>query len=397
LQQYPGDDGLRAELARDEIQLGAPEKALPDLQRIVAAQPDAIELRYTLAIALSAAGRYSEAIAHLDRIVEELPGYFLGWVALAEAHWGLVHHAEWQNAVERAWAISSSGPVSHRLRGDLWFLSGRLDEAQACYQRALAIHPRHYRAHVALGNLCSNRGQVDEAARHFATAWAIAPWDGVAQGSWAQFQETQGKPVDLDSLGEAARKVPHNRLALSLGRIWRYVRRDAERAREWFTFVAEQLPEEAQALAELGRLGLERGDADAALHWSERLVKLSPRHGGGWYSLAHAAARKGDVETARVAFAHAVELLPDQASVHQGYGLALLTAGRVEEAARELQRAVELAPEDGQYAFTLALGLEKAERLAEARAAAERARSRLPGAHPGLAELLARLAAAGAP
>lgn len=394
LQQHPDDAGLRVELAEDEIMMGAPEKAIPHLTEMVAAQPDALEVRRTLAYALNKAGRYTEAIAHVESILKVVPDYFLGWAALAEAYWGLVRIAEWQEAAERACKISSRGPVSQRLRGDLLFQLGRFEEAAACYESALAIHPRHYRAHVALGNLHSNAGQSAIAERHFQAALMIAPWDGSVQGNWAQFQEQTGHPLDLEKLSAAAREVPRSRLSLWLAQIYAHLRNDPQRAIEWLRFTVDHLPEEVQAYAELSRLYLQQNDVDSALQTAERLVTLSPRHGGGWYSLAHAAAHKADVDRAVVAFAHAVELHSQEANVHQGYGMTLLALGRAEEAKRALQRALELDPENATCALGLALALEATGSASEAREWGERARAGLPPGHPELAELLVRLGSA---
>jgi tetratricopeptide (TPR) repeat protein len=395
LQDYPGDPVLRAELAEDEIAIGAPEKALADLQQIVERDSESIEIRRTLAAALVRLGRYREAVVHLQRIAERAPGYFLAWAGLARAYRGLMRVSDWRTAVERACAISSSGPVSHCLRGDLLFHDGELAEAQACYDTALAIHPRHINAHVALGNLHANLGRTDLAAQHFTAAIDIAPWDGEVQGNWAQFQETSGHRLDLASLGEAARSLPHSRLSLSLGRIWSYVRRDPAQAHEWFAFTVEHLPEEVQALAELSRLDLERDDGASALRTSTLLVELSPDHGGGWYSLGHAAARCHDADRALSAFARAAELLPQEAGVRHGHGVALLSVGRVDEAIAELQRTIELDPESGESALALARAHLRAGHDSDARVWAERAASRLSPEHSELRHLMASLTAGG--
>jgi tetratricopeptide (TPR) repeat protein len=66
------------------------------------------------------------------------------------------------------------GPALNNL-GNVLRLQGRLDEAMACYQRALDQDSRRVMAWVNMGRLLQERGQKEEAARCYCQAEALEP------------------------------------------------------------------------------------------------------------------------------------------------------------------------------------------------------------------------------
>ena len=48
---------------------------------------------------------------------------------------------------------------------------GKLDEAVACYRRALELKPDYAEAHSNLGNALKDQGKLDEAVACYRRAW----------------------------------------------------------------------------------------------------------------------------------------------------------------------------------------------------------------------------------
>jgi tetratricopeptide (TPR) repeat protein len=63
----------------------------------------------------------------------------------------------------------------HNNLGNVFLRQGRMDEAVAQFQKALAINPKDANTHYNLGNAFRQQGGVNEAIAHFQMALAIKP------------------------------------------------------------------------------------------------------------------------------------------------------------------------------------------------------------------------------
>ena len=71
--------------------------------------------------------------------------------------------------------------------------AGRIDEARACYQRAIQVDPRSANAHFNLGSLLQAAGHADEAAAAYRQAVAINPRMAPAWSNLALVAQAQGR------------------------------------------------------------------------------------------------------------------------------------------------------------------------------------------------------------
>lgn len=127
-----------------------------------AAGPDA-EAALESARALYREGDYSEAIELLAARPAE-PGALM-LLARASANQGRLADAlAW---CDKAVAAAGLDPAGHFLRANILHERGDLEEAARAYQRALYLDPDFALAHFALGNVSNERGRPDEARRHF--------------------------------------------------------------------------------------------------------------------------------------------------------------------------------------------------------------------------------------
>jgi Flp pilus assembly protein TadD len=135
------------------------------------------------------------------------------------------------------------------------------------------------------------------------------------------------------------------------------------------------------ALAELGRLWLERGDPEAAVAAFRSARSLRPDDPGVAVNLGVALRAGGDRDGAVVAYRSALALSPDLSQAHHNLGIALHDAGDLDGAIAAHRAAVAHAP--GWAAAWNALGMAaKAQGdLREATRAFRRARRLAPGWH----------------
>jgi tetratricopeptide (TPR) repeat protein len=148
-------------------------------------EPNVAEYRVFLGGAYVDAGRFAEAVPHLEAALRlkdrSADTYnYLGAARMAE---GRV--AEALTQFQRA---ASAAPRDERLHfnvGTAQAALSRAEAAEAAFRRALAINPEYTDAHVNLGLLLIGRGRMPEALTHFQRAVDINPESAFLQNNLA--------------------------------------------------------------------------------------------------------------------------------------------------------------------------------------------------------------------
>lgn len=137
--------------------LGRPEEALASYERALLLRPAHAEAWCHRAILLQDLGRFADAADSAERALAARPGYADALLALGNALQALERHAQAVAAYDAALRLGARAEL-WCARGAALKKSGRLDEALASYEKALALRPdyalaEHYRANVlrALG------------------------------------------------------------------------------------------------------------------------------------------------------------------------------------------------------------------------------------------------------
>jgi superkiller protein 3 len=155
---------------------------------------------------------------------------------------------------------------------------GRIDEAIAQYQKAIAIDPRYAEARFNLALALYARERVDEAIAQLQQAVEIQPDFAEAQG---------GLGAALVRRGRLDEAIAHYRKALEID------------------------PDSAIAHANLGNVFLNQGRPDKALEHFRKIVELSPESAGARNNLGVALAALGRFDHALAQFRKALQLQPD--------------------------------------------------------------------------------------
>ncbi len=214
--------------------------------------------------------------------------------------------------LERAVALDSSkAPALYNLAFALDGL-GRLDEAAALYRRALSVAPQLADAHNNLGLVLHRLGRRDEALAAFDRALALRP----------------GAAAFHLHRGNALRDLGH--LEDSLSAYEAAIAADGA--------LAEAHVKRALVLFLLGRL-------EESVAASRRAIELQPESLAAYQGMGKALHKLKRYAEAESAYTSALKLHPDEAETYKNLGVVLRDAGRFDEAIGALERSVALRPD----------------------------------------------------
>lgn len=189
--------------------------------------------------------------------------------------------------------------------------AGRIEEAVAAYDEALALRPASVEAHFNRGNALQALGRHDQAVAAYDRLLVLAPADAEAFNNRA---------VSLAALGRHGEALASCDAALAL--------------RPGY---AEALNNRGNALAALDRL-------DEALASVEQALAIRPDHAAALSSRGRLLERGGRHEEALASFDAALRLRPGDAESLCDRGNALQALGRYAEALASFDAALAVAP-----------------------------------------------------
>ena len=208
---------------------------------------------------------------------------------------------------------------------------GRLTEAIDTYRRALAQHADYPDAHYNLANALLASGDAAGAETHFTTALTSIPDEAGIRNNLGLALAAQGKP-------EQALAAVQSAVAAA--------------------------PDSAIAHRNLGDMLVAAGRAPEGIVELERATALAPGDATAHYNLGVALLSVERLDEAVRAFRKALSITPDSEDAHTNLGIALGGLGRVREAEAEFRAALALNPSSSDARDNLAL----LERLLAARA-----------------------------
>jgi tetratricopeptide (TPR) repeat protein len=208
--------------------------------------------------------------------------------------------------------------------GNLRLQQGRLDEAAACLDGALAVQPDAPDVLSNLGAVRLRQGRVEEAIRVLNRALALEPGSTEANNNLGTALLQAGRPEEA---------VPH------------------------FQRVAELQPQASAVRENLASALLRAGRASDAIAQLRLAVKFAPDSADAWSALGDALRQTRDPAGAAAAFEHAVRLQPGLLGARVGLGNARVQEGRIDDALVQFREAVRLAPGAAAAHFNLASAL----------------------------------------
>jgi len=201
---------------------------------------------------------------------------------------------------------------AHQRLGKVLQLQGRLNEAEACFRRALELDPDYVAALIGLGNIEAARREFPSDLNRFETAIEIDPPNAEAHFACAGLLETMGRPDE--ALAAYFRALEFNPLH----------------------------PEVSQRI---GAIQLARNQPDQALARLDQAVDLAPENGDVRVLRGRAHLMLRHFPQAIADFRTAAEHLPDRADVYYLLAVALDADHRSADALKAAQEALRLSPD----------------------------------------------------
>ena len=222
----------------------------------------------------------------------------------------------WRNS-ESLWvhtlACTSDNCVADDNFGLVLYQKGKVDEAIAHYQKALALEPNFANAHYNLGNALFDKGRVDEAMAQFQEALKIQP----------DFAEAH------NNLGNAL---------LGKGRV--------DEAMAEIQEALKIQPDFAAAHNNLGNALVDKGRVDEAIAQYQKALNIQPDFAEAHNNLGTVLYQKGQVDEAITHYQKALEIKPNQAQTHNNLGMALAQKGATTGAIAQFKEALRFKPDD---------------------------------------------------
>lgn len=242
-------------------------KTAETLQSFLAAAPDHLQARQLLGISLVELGRDADALPHLERAVSNAPDEVTSLYSLGLAYLHLAQ-PEASSIIERLKARPDSLPLARLLQGQSLIAESKFDEAnaelkavaklnpdlprlqywlgvshlmleekqqaQSCFERALAQSPGDAATLYQLAYVEQSRMYFDQAARHAEAALKADPQMSKARTLGGIILYKQGRAAEALQLLEAAvAKDPNDAETRHyLGRVYQRLGRKQDAARE---------------------------------------------------------------------------------------------------------------------------------------------------------------------
>jgi len=176
--------------------LGRYEEAVASFDKVIEIKPDYHEAWYNRGYILYELGRYEEAVASFDKVIEIKPDYHEVWYNRGVA---LDHLGRYEEAVASFDKVIEIKPDYYQAWNNQGTILGKLrryEEAVASFDKVIEIKPDEYEAWNNRGVALDHLGRYEEAIASFDKAVAIKPdlyqaWynQGIAIGNLGSYEE----------------------------------------------------------------------------------------------------------------------------------------------------------------------------------------------------------------
>jgi protein O-mannosyl-transferase len=227
--------------------------------------------------------------------------------------------AHWEDSVtlwQHATRVTPESYIAHENLGQALRERGRLDEAEASYERAIVHAPPRSPAYLAvihnsLGMVLTRKDKPREALEHFAAAVRLNP-------AFAEAQSNLGNAYV--AAGRWPEAIEHYREAVHLK------------------------PDYTEPRVGLGGALLKQGRAAEAIPEYREALRLDPALAEAHNGLGAALATEGHDAEAMTEYTEALRLKPDLPTAHLNVAVLLVKRGDLVEARRHLERALAIDP-----------------------------------------------------
>lgn len=342
-------------------------RAMNELDRAVAADPEDVDTLFLKAGLLATVERLDEAAALYQDILDIDPTYEEAAVFLAAIYEEQGHPKKMRKLLEEFTEANPQAGVAWYELGRLYLQAEQWEEAKNAFSQAARINPDYILAWIGLGFSCEELNDREGAIQAYQTALDLKPTDRVIRQELINLYIRSNDPdaamAEIDRLEILGGGLSETRISRG---IVLYQQGETLAALAEFNQVLEQEPDNQQALYLVGLCLSRLNRIDQAIETYEKI----PRDSAYYYS-ARVALAYLLVKVSRGGDALAMlDLLeqdnPDDADILRARATVLSELGRYEQAEEALQRARKLQPDDTDVIYSLAMLYERTGRWQEA-------------------------------
>jgi tetratricopeptide (TPR) repeat protein len=366
----------RKRLAESYAQTRDDRAALAEFTRAADLLPSDVSVQLSAGALLLAAQKPEEAVARADAALQVQPQNIDALVLRGNALSGISSYEKALETIEQAIRLDPDRGATYTDLGQVQFLKGRRNEAEAAFLKAAELSPKDMRARLALATFYWSTGRNNEAGQAFERALQIEPGNLMANRFMASFTFSTGRRADaepylrrvadssqgpegtfalvdyyllmarpkdaiktIESL-KAGRDLSEMRLRLA-----RAYAADGDRAKA-HTLVDQILGsnnKDDSAYLLKGQLLLQEGKRDDASAAIQTAVTLAPESADAQFAMGRVYAARGDRGAAQAAF-HEVLRLNPRATAAQVQLAMLQTQTKPEESVRTAEQATRSDP-----------------------------------------------------
>ena len=342
----PRHVAARANLGVLLARTGRTDEAVRAFEEVLKLAPEHPQATYNLGLQYAARGQYERAASILERARAYQPDNVAVLAQLALALYELKHLDEAETTLASAAALAPADADVLYARGLVSAARGQRDAALALWAQALAARENFPAANFMLGEELRKDGRLVEARAYYERALAQDPARLVHYVRLGGVLLLLRLPdLALDVFTRAAARFPSVAEAhyfVGVAARWRGTYDVAEAA---FRKSLALRPADPDTLAQLGFIVGERGNFAEAERLLRHALDLNNRHFYANYDLGRLLVKLKRYDEALPRLQHGATLKPHNASVHYQQFIALSRLKRKDEAARELAIFKQLAEE----------------------------------------------------
>jgi len=184
---------VRARLADAYSQTGQTAKAIGEYIRAADLLPDDVPLQLIAVRSFLASGRFEDARARVERVLEKNPKNAEAQGLLGSALIGMRDGAGALKEIEEAIQLDPTRPSSQTAFGALKLSQGDLRAAETAFKKAAELDSKSATPHLSLANFYWWTGRLAEAEAAFKRGLAVAATDPLAHRALALFYIATGR------------------------------------------------------------------------------------------------------------------------------------------------------------------------------------------------------------
>lgn len=345
LKRYPDAHGGWLELANVLLHQGRQQEAIEALEHSLTLAPDRPAPLCNIALAYMFSGEDRKAVTYAQRAVDAEPLYYIGWYMLAGAHERLGEFEAALKAVDQCLSVRPDWPQALAQRADVLIRLGRLSEALADAEKALAHGSQFDVVQVSYARALAATKQPEKARPHLLKALELNPGSQEAMINLAMVCRNAGEAAEAEEWARRCLTYPALKgyAELELGNALLLQNRPLE-ALEAFTQATVARPELTDAwlnaAATANTLKLFKQARDFALQ-STRLIAQDTK---SWVNLCESEIGLGDLDAAGKALDKALSLPPGSVEERIDLGAMLFNLRRLDAALVHIQQVITDAP-----------------------------------------------------